>query len=88
LPSLGNAALERGEHERALTLHEESLALYDKLEDKAGVAIALVNLGDVAQAQGDRERATAMYEKALALHRELGNERGVARALDRIAASV
>jgi hypothetical protein len=34
LPSLGNAALERGEHERALTLHEESLALYDKSKTK------------------------------------------------------
>ena len=86
LSSLGAAALERGDHERALGLHEDALELYDVLGDKAGVAMALVNLGDVARERGDGQRARALYEEALGLHRELGNRRGATRALDRISA--
>jgi tetratricopeptide (TPR) repeat protein len=87
LCNLGVAALERGEAGRALELHEESLRLYEALQDKAGQAFALINLGDVARSLGDQEHAVSMYEEALALHRELGNERGVSRAVERLDAS-
>ncbi len=77
-------ALERGELERTLALSEESLSLYERRGNKAGVALGLINLGDVAHKRGDNERAALLYEEALALQRELGNERGVARALARL----
>ena len=77
----GDAACE---HERALTLHEESLSHYERMGDKAGVALALVNLGEVTRKRGEKERAAVLYEEALALQRELGNERGATRALARL----
>ena len=78
--------MERDEFERALALHKESLALYERLSDKTGIALVLVNLGDVAREQGNHERAVALYDDALDLYRELGNERGVTRVLERLAA--
>ncbi len=67
-------------------MHEESLSLYERLGDRSGVALALINLGDVARVRGDGGRAAVLYGDALALHRELGNERGAARTLERLAA--
>ena len=84
--NLGVAALERGEAGHALEMHEQSLRLYEGLQDKAGQAFALINLGDVARSLGDEGRAVSLYEEALALHRELGNNRGISRALERLGA--
>lgn len=66
---------------RARVLHEESLALYRELGDKAGMASALNNLGTISQEQGDYIRARRPLEESLALLEELGDRRGFARTL-------
>ena len=86
LTNLGLATLERDGLEHALALHKESLALYETLGDKTGMALVLVNLGDAAREQGNHKRAVALYDDALGLYREVGNERGVTRVLERLAA--
>jgi DNA-binding CsgD family transcriptional regulator len=71
----------RGEYDRAVALHEESLALFRALGDERGVALSLLTMGTMAQLQGDLARATAHYDESLALFRALGDTRGIAAAL-------
>jgi predicted ATPase/class 3 adenylate cyclase/Tfp pilus assembly protein PilF len=62
-----------GEPDRALSLAEESLALFEEANISWGKRRALSVVGYVTQAQGNYERARAAYQKALALCRESGD---------------
>jgi tetratricopeptide (TPR) repeat protein len=68
----------------ARALHEESLALYREIGDKAGIASCLNNLGNVAREQGNYPAARALYEESLTLYREIGDKRGIAECLARL----
>ena len=89
-PSIRSAALQaagilafvRGDYDRAVALHEESLALRRTLADRAGIAASLHNLSRVRIYQGDREGAETMCAESLALRRELGDVRGIALSLN------
>ncbi len=75
----------QGEYERAAILLQEGLALFQKLEDRQGVADSFNNLGLVAWHQGDYERSQAAHEKALVLRRQLRDKRGIAGSLGNLA---
>ncbi len=68
---------ESGLYEQAEKLHEQGLALYRRLGDRAGVASSLTSLGALAYAVGDLERALALTQESLVLKRELGDERAI-----------
>src|SRR3712207_7836072 len=80
LHGAGNFAWFQGDYERAKVLHEEALALYQSLEDKAGAAPALLNLGVLALYQSDFTTARARFEQCLGLFQAVGNIRGVAQS--------
>jgi hypothetical protein len=69
---LGSVAVFEGDYERAVSLYEESAALFRSAGDKMRLASVLGNLGTVANTQGDYERGRPLIEEALALHREFG----------------
>jgi len=73
----------RLQHDQAAArrLHEESLAIWQSLEDRAGIATALLNLGWVAVDQWDATTARPSVEESLAIRRELDEPRGIADAL-------
>lgn len=71
----------QGVYDEAATRWSESLALFRRLGNLAGVAYSFGNLGLVADAQGDYERATASYEEALALFRQLNDQKYVSYML-------
>src|SRR5690606_30521690 len=87
-----------GEFEKAREYHQRSLAAFEAVEFKPGIAGAQVNLGAVAAKFGERaleagdtEAAQAEHralkahnERAEALFAELGNQRGVAYAASNI----
>jgi len=73
----------RSDYPQATRLLEASLALYQELDDRHGIAIALHLLGDCAREQGDLVRAAALLEESIALFHELGaNESALASALN------
>ena len=74
----------QGNYEFATYLFEKSLALYQKLNDKEGVANSYNNLGNIAYYQGDHARVKTMYEKSLALRRTLGDKRSIADSLNNL----
>ena len=77
----GLLAWAQGDHGRATTVYEESLALYQELEDKQGIANSLNGIGWLAGYQGDYSQSVALGEEALTLFRELDDKQGIARSL-------
>jgi non-specific serine/threonine protein kinase len=81
LRELGFVAYERGDYERAVRLHEQSLALARGFGTTFGVAWSLRALGDAVRGQGDLRRATTLLEESLALSRSKEHAWGIARTL-------
>ncbi|MCI0561283.1 MAG: tetratricopeptide repeat protein, partial [Nitrososphaera sp.] len=72
LNNLGLVARCQGDYERALMLHEESLALYQEVGDKSGIAACLEGLARVAGVQDQPERAAWLLGAAEALRETIG----------------
>jgi tetratricopeptide (TPR) repeat protein len=70
----------RGDPE-AITLGEQSLALYRDLGDRHGTWRMLQSLGGALLNRGDRQGAQRFYEEALAMARAVGDIRGNAQEL-------
>jgi len=81
LNGAGMLASCQGDFIQTVALCRESLALFDALGDKRGIALSLNELGSVAYNHGDHEQATACCQKSLTLFRELGDKQGIAEAL-------
>src|SRR5262249_29284659 len=86
LTGAGALAHDLGDYAAARAYHEESLGLYQLLEDPTGKAGSANNLGNLAFDQGDHERAGELYRQALALYEEAGETSGAARVLSNLGA--
>jgi predicted ATPase len=60
---------------------EQSLAIYQGLDDRWGVANALHNLASIAIQERSYEQAAALLEQSLAMWRDVGDRWGIAMAL-------
>ena len=60
---------------------EESLSVYRRLDDRKGVARALMNLGNLKRRGRDLDAAEAMFREALEIYRDLGEAFGQGGAL-------
>jgi len=70
-----------GDHQRAASLYEESLAIKRTLGDPHSVALSLNNLGEVALDRGDDEQAAVLFAESLALFEEQEGRWGIALLL-------
>jgi hypothetical protein len=86
LLNLGNATLLVGDLERAATLFEEALALYQARGDEVFTARARQHLGYVALLQGDVTRARMLFAHSLHALFVLGEKPGIADGLEALAA--
>lgn len=84
LRGAGTLAGLQGDYVSMRSLYEESLAIYQELGDKQGIAAALGNLGATAGHQGDYASARSLLEESLARNREIGDRRGIALALNNV----
>jgi Tfp pilus assembly protein PilF len=70
LNSLGNLALDQGDLTTAQELHQQALALREKLAPNSfDVAASFHNLGNVAMRRGNRANAWEYHQRALAIRR-------------------
>jgi predicted ATPase len=81
LDAAGCAAWFVGDHERALRLFEEGLAIYRALDDRRGIGVMLNRLGPPLAAAGRQEESDRLVREAMAIHRELGNRAELALSL-------
>ena len=81
LNGVGALAQMQGDYEAARTSYEASLAVWQVLDHKKGMAAMGNNLGLIAELQGDYARARALHEQSLQVRRELGDQPGIAASL-------
>jgi predicted ATPase/class 3 adenylate cyclase len=84
LRGLGFLALQHGDYKLANDVHDESLALYQEIGDKLGIARQLDVLGEIHWIKGSPQTAIALHMESIALHREIDNPEGVATALEHL----
>jgi predicted ATPase/class 3 adenylate cyclase len=71
----------QGAYADGIVRQEESLAIYEELDDDWGKAFALQNLAAALHAQDDYERASRLHEQSLALFRKTGDKPWIGFAL-------
>jgi tetratricopeptide (TPR) repeat protein len=71
---LGNVYSNKGDYSEAIACHEQSLKLFETMDDKKGIASALNNLGLVYVAQGENAKAIDIYVRSLKISEELGDK--------------
>jgi predicted ATPase/DNA-binding SARP family transcriptional activator/Tfp pilus assembly protein PilF len=81
----GRFALNQGDSAAAQAYSEESLTIYQVMNDRRGMASALTNLGYLALTAGDPAQACQRYEESLTLCREINDRNGIASALSDLA---
>jgi predicted ATPase/transcriptional regulator with XRE-family HTH domain len=81
LTTLGMLALRQGDLDRAMTVLEQSLPLWQAAHDRRGRARALLFLGNVTSERGQFTQAAAHFEESLRLSREMGDQANGAVAL-------
>jgi non-specific serine/threonine protein kinase len=73
------------DHVRAVSFFEESLEVWSKLDNHAGLANAHLNLGLVAHNLGDLARAQIAFRRAQDLYSDVGDNSGMGRAVGSLA---
>jgi class 3 adenylate cyclase/uncharacterized protein HemY len=74
----------RGNYDKAIEYHMESLKLDELRNDKHGVATSFKAIGLLYSAQGNYTKALNYHKKSLKINRELNNDRGIASSLNNI----
>lgn len=81
LGGAGHLARQQGDYEQAKILHEQSLALFQELGFKLGIARQLNALGEIAHFQGDYANAIELHTESLSIRHEISDKEGVAVSL-------
>ncbi|MBP2320125.1 DNA-binding SARP family transcriptional activator/Tfp pilus assembly protein PilF/DNA-binding XRE family transcriptional regulator [Kibdelosporangium banguiense] len=84
LDILGLVYYNLSDYQRAITEHNEALALNRKINNRAGEAASLHSLGRVHSQLGRPAQAASYYSQALTINRETGNRVGEATGLNYI----
>jgi predicted ATPase/transcriptional regulator with XRE-family HTH domain len=81
LDALGVVVRGRGDLDRAVPLHEQSLAIRRALGDTRGIGVTLRNYGVVLRDQGHLAEAARLLEASLQLRRQVGDKMGIGGSL-------
>jgi predicted ATPase/DNA-binding CsgD family transcriptional regulator len=81
LMTAANLAVTQNDYDRTQTLCQESLALFQELGNRPGVAFSLHLLGAVAWTRGDAATGHSLLEQALAIFREIDSKDNIAWSL-------
>jgi predicted ATPase/class 3 adenylate cyclase/Tfp pilus assembly protein PilF len=84
LRGAGNLARQLGDYARSNLFHEQSLALFEQVQDKLGIARQLVELGEIKWTTGDPHAAVDYLTQSLSLHYEIANLEGIATSLEHL----
>ncbi len=74
----------RGDLDKALEYHQQSLIVGEELDNKQGISDSLNNLGLVYFSRGDLDKALEYHQRSLAIKEELGNKHDIAKSLNNL----
>jgi tetratricopeptide (TPR) repeat protein/predicted amidohydrolase len=75
----------KGDLEKALDYHQQSLEISEKREDKKGLSVSYNNIGLVYWTKGNHEQAIEYYKKSMLIYEELDDEHGFATVVGNLA---
>ncbi|MEQ9236370.1 tetratricopeptide repeat protein [Coleofasciculus sp. E2-BRE-01] len=81
LKNLGNAYDALGEYKQAIECHQLSLAIYQKIDDRSGIARVLNNLGNTYNSLGEYQRAIEYYQQSLAISIKIADRPTIASSM-------
>lgn len=84
LQNIGLIYRRQGNLDQALAYARKTLAIFEEIDDKFGIANLQNNLGVIYKAQGLNEQALEWFQKALHGYEALKNTPGVARSFNNI----
>jgi len=82
--TLGLNHIRFNNYDKSLNLFQDALLLYEKTNNKLGIAKALKDIGAIYYYLGNENSALDYYQKALILYRELNDIDGIARSYNNI----
>lgn len=85
LSAAGRMAYDLSDYRAARLAHEQALALFRGLDDRAALADSLHNLGSAAFMLAEYATAQAYVEECLSIRREIGNRFSIARSVHNLA---
>lgn len=85
LATLGVVLDQAGAVGEAIAVQHQALALYESLDDAAGISAVTINLGNSLTALGERATAQRYFKDALALKQREGIQRGVGTIYNNLA---
>ena len=85
LNRVGNWQVNTVQPAEALALHREALAIFERLDDRRGIAETLDLLGMASYLSADLDGCIAWYERAVAQYHELDDRRGLVTSLAMLA---
>ena len=74
----------KGNYEKALKLYNESLVIWNDLNDQQEISNILNNIGVLYRNKGELDRALEYYEQSLAIYNEIGNNDDIATITNNI----
>jgi hypothetical protein len=83
---LASAVRFSGDYQRAIALHEESLALKREQGDAWSIGASLFSLGSLARMLGDTDRAAMLYSESLEVRWRLRDQIGMCVCMEGLAA--
>ncbi len=84
LNNFGFIAQNKGDLNKALQYHLQSLKIRQAIGDKLGIATTYNNLGLIYYTQGNISKAVDHWNKSLQMEKENGNKKGIAQMLNNI----
>ena len=84
LYNVGSLAIDEGDFPRARLCFDESLALFQALGDRLGMARVFLELGSMAFSQGDYALSYQYLERRLAEEKALDNKTGIVHSMNAV----
>jgi len=85
LYNVGSIEMGRSEYEKAMENLESGLALFESLNDSAGISNVLIQIASIHNNRGRLDKALEAYQRALRLKEELEDKDSVSLILNRLA---
>ncbi|OYD89792.1 hypothetical protein CDG76_33865 [Nostoc sp. 'Peltigera membranacea cyanobiont' 210A] len=85
LNNMASVIADQGDIPRVIALWEQSLEIFEQIDDVKGKATILNNMALVIAQQGDIPRASALWEQSLEISEQIGDVKGKATTLNNMA---